>query len=221
MNFTAKTADISIDSLEQLYSAPVKSSGHKVRVAAFSFFLIVSSINAEDYDFDHFASNGGHQTTELLDRSNKFVPNSLIYDVPVSFDQPLYRVFARQVSARWQRQESLDKLCDSFYANFIKGQMDVERFFPLFKNMAKELRNLKINYVFVDVSRKKNMIDFNLSLDEGLFLSVAQVLNEPMENVMFTIARNNKTIVIDEMPLKELVRKVADVESQLKSVPRS
>ena len=120
-----------------------------------------------------------------------------------------------------QQFESLTKLYESFYENFEDYQDDINHFQPLFIKMSNELKRLKIDETFVDVSRKKNMIDFNLNLEEGLFLSVASSVDNTTDEVMFSVARNHKTLVIDMMPLKEVVDRTVEVLSDLKNVTRS
>lgn len=221
MNFTVSTVDTSFDSLENLYSAPVRTVGYRLRVAALAIFLVVSSMNDEAYGAEHHVAISSHNTTELVEFGRRSFAYSQYTDVSVELNREALKLLARQVSASWQRQQSLDKLRESFYANFEDGQQDFDRFAPLFKTMAKELSALKIDYSFVDVSRKKGMIDFNLNIEEGIFLSVAKQIEEPSNDVMFTIARNHKTLVIDEMPLHELMGKVNNVVAQLKTVTLS
>lgn len=112
---------------------------------------------------------------------------------------------------------SLAKMVESFLNNFDEGQCDIERFNPLFYKVADKLNCLKIEYAFVDVSRKRGVIDFNLYLEEGIFLSVAKEIDEPSDDVMFTIVRNYKTIAIGEMPLDDLITKVKSIITKLKS----
>lgn len=220
MNYIVSTTDVMFDSLENLYNAPVKAVGYKRKVAAFTLFLIVSSMNEEAYGAEWNTHQGSQQTTGFVESLKREVPCVQLSGVELKLNNTTYKLFARDVSTVWQRQESLNILRESFFANFDEGQTDIDRFSSLFKNLANELSKLKIKYAFIDVSRNKGMIDFNLNLDEDIFLSVAKELNETTGNVMFTIARNHKTIAIDEMPIRELVKKVNAVISQLKSVSR-
>lgn len=218
MNYTISTADSSFDSLEHLYTAPIKIIGYKLKVAALAFFLIVSSMNEEAYGSESRIHQETQQTTEYVDTWRGSYDEDMYNGVEVELNQTAYRLFARQVSTIWQRQESLNKLRESFYANFDENQADLSRYNSLFKILANELSYLSIKYAFVDVSRREDMIDFNMNLDEDIFLSVAKKLEEQSDEVMFTIARNRKTLVIDEMPIKELIMKVSDVMAQLKTV---
>ena len=117
-------------------------------------------------------------------------------------------------------EKCFDKLYKSFSESFNDSQDDVERFEPLFMKIANELKCLNICSAFVDVSRKKNLIDFNLNLENGLFLSVASNVEEPTDDVMFSLAMNHKTIVINMMPLKEVVERTIEIMSQIKNIEK-
>ena len=173
MDYFVSTTDASINSLENLYTAPVKSVGYKLKVAALALFLIVSSMNKEAYGAESHSRQENQHTTEFVELWRDPFPATQLSGVEVTLDRTIYKIYASHASKFWQRQESLDKLRESFYANFNKGETDIDSFSPLFKTMANELSALKIDYSFVDVSRKKGMIDFNLNLEEGVFLSVA------------------------------------------------
>ena len=113
---------------------------------------------------------------------------------------------------------SFDKLYNSFIENFKNGENDIERFQELFEKVSGELSKLNILDAFVDVSRKKDLIDFNLNLEEGLFLSVASNVNNTTDDVMFSVARNHKTLVIDIMRLNEIINRINIIIEGLKNV---
>ena len=218
MSFFISTIDAPVDNLESLYTAPIKTVGYKRKVAALAFFLIVSSMNEEAYGAETCQRQGTKQTTEFVEPWRWSFPSVQLKGVNVELNQTVYKLFARHVSAVWQRQESLNKLRESFYENFEKEQDDINIFLPLFNNMSKKLLNLKIEEAFVDVSRKKELIDFNLILEKGIFLSIAKRTDEMSDDVMFTIARNHETLVIDEMPMSELMPKITEIMMELKAL---
>jgi hypothetical protein len=206
--------------LDNLYSAPVSTIGHKIRVTALALFLVVTSIDAQADDMGKFQVKR-IDNSPLIEKVEKgFFSNSFLSDsdITVSINQIGFTVLVRENPLPWQRKVSARKLQDSFYENFDDNQDDIDRFLPMFKAMSRELSRLPIEEVFVDVSRKKGMIDFNLSMQEGVFLSVAKTLDETSDNVMFSIARNHNTLVIDEMPLRGLMKKVVNVVAQLKTL---
>lgn len=219
MTFTVSTADSSFSSLENLYSAPIENIGRKIKVTALAFLLFVASLNADAYDTTEHLVNDTKQKMEWVVREQYHnVVGSLFTDVQIAPGHDSYKLRGWKASDIWQQAEAYRVLRQSFYANFNEGQNDLEHFTPLFISMAKELRKLRIGYAFVDVSRKKDLIDFNLDLDEGIFLSVAKSVKEETDSVMFTIARKQKTLAYDEMSLSELVTKVSDVITELKGL---
>ena len=219
MAFTVITEETKFDSLDNLYSAPVSTIGHKIRVTALALFLVVTSIDAQgDDDMGKFQVKKIDNSPKIEMVDNSLFTNPFFSGIPISLNQTDYTVLVRENPLPWQRKVAARKLQDSFYENFDDIQDDIERFRPVFKAVSRELSRLPIEEVFVDVSRKKNMIDFNLNLQEGVFLSVAKTVDETSDNVLFSIARNHNTLVIDEMPLRDLMRKIENVVAQLKTL---
>ena len=200
-------------SLENLYNITVKTV-RAIKVAGVAIVLYFTSLNA-NATVNNYSSGIDTQTKmELMD--NTYLVN--MEDGQFTVDSSDYKLTALMTSVVAQQFEALTKLYESFYENFEDYQDDIEHFQPLFIKMSNELKRLKISETFVDVSRKKNMIDFNLNLEEGLFLSVASSVDNTTDEVMFSVARNHKTLVIDMMPLKEVVDKAVEVLSELKNV---
>lgn len=221
MAFTVTTEEISFDSLNNLYIAPVSTIGHKIRVTALALFLVVTSIDAKVDDMGKFQAKFVNNPQLEMNYGNflsNTATNTLLTGIPVTINQADYKVMVSENPLPWQRKVTTRKLYNSFYENFEKNQDDIDCFLPLFKAMTKELSRLQIEDVFVDVSRKKGMIDFNLNMQENIFLSVAKMVNEESDNVMFSLARNHNTLVIDEMPLHNLMLKVVNVVAQLKTI---
>ncbi len=217
MAYTVATEETKFDSLDNLYSAPVSTIGHKIKVTALALFLVVTSIDAQSDEMGKYQANiDNSPDIEMV--NNSHFTNSLLSGITVSINQTDYTVLVRENPLPWQRKVVVRKLQDSFYENFDENQDDIDHFLPLFKSMTRELCRLPIEDVFVDVSRKKSMIDFNLNMQEGIFLSVAKTIGDASGNVMFSLARNHNTLVIDEMPLRELMRKVVNVVAQLKTL---
>lgn len=211
MQFTITAADASYNSLESLYTAPIRVISRKIKVAALAFLLFVGSIDARAIEPKTYFESDVKAQIEIPDFSSSLVGESQFSDLEVVLKQDDLKVFARMLTAFQQRKDSLDILCKSFIENFDDGQTDIKRFAPLFKSMSAQLCQLKIVDAFVDVSRKKDLIDFNLNLKNGYFLSVAKTLSEPENTVMFAIAKNQQTLVVDEMPLADLIREVKEI----------
>ena len=114
------------------------------------------------------------------------------------------------------QQERYSQLFDSFKKNFDGDETSMEKFLSIFRELASQLSKLKIKDAFVDVGKRKGIIDFTLYLENGLFLSVAKTFNfeEDDEDVMFAIERNDRTLVLDMAPLSELMKKMDEIERQ-------
>lgn len=223
MTFITSATDQSYDSLENLYTKPTHSVGYQLKVAALALFLFVSSMNAQAYNTQAQVLNDTKPRVEFATSFNVNMQFDSVMiggeDIRLSYKD--YSLIVRELSAAWQRQQMYSLLLDSFKINFDEGQTDIGQFIGVFQTIARELSQLKINEAFVDVSRKRDMIDFNLNMADGLFLSVAKTTSEESDEVMFTIARNHQTLVIDEMPLRDLITKLNNVLTQMKSISRS
>lgn len=205
MDYTTTTGVSTFDRLESLYVAPVKVVMNKIRIGTLALFLLVASLQAEAYTPDH-------GTDTLINKTEYVSTQSIDYsNVKVKMGEQLFRLIVRNSEVLKLRYEMYGKLYDSFFENFNDGQPDMERFIPLFKKMAAPLSQLKLEDAFVDVSRKKGIIDFNLNLENGYFLSVAKSLEDESDKVMFAIAKEQQTLAIDEMPLPELMREVREM----------
>ena len=117
-----------------------------------------------------------------------------------------------------EHKKTFDRLFNSFEQNFDVISTDKEHFMPVFNCLAESLCVLDIKDVFVDVGRKQDIIDFNLTLENGLFLSVAKNVFTTSDDVMFAISRNQKTLVIDELPLKELLKKLKEIFKEYEEI---
>ena len=104
-----------------------------------------------------------------------------------------------------EQKKMYDRLLSSFEQNFDISSTDKEHFMETFNVLADALCVLNIEDIFVDVGRKIDIIDFNLTLSRGLFLSVAKHTYNDTDEVMFSIAREHKTLIIDEIPLPDLI----------------
>ena len=211
MQFTITAADVSYNSIESLYTAPIRAISRKIKVATLAFLLFVGSMDTGAIESKTYIESDVKAQVEISDFRNLLSNESMFSDLEVVLKQNDVKVFARMLAVFQQRKESMDILCKSFVENFDDGQTDIERFSPLFKTMSAQLCELKIDDAFVDVSRKRDLIDFNLNLENGYFLSVAKTLSETDNSVMFAIAKDQQTLVVDEMPLADLIREVKEI----------
>lgn len=221
MGYSVSATDASFDSLDNLYTAPIHAICYRIVVTTLALFLLVASLSVEAYNNPANDGIGMQPRIELIDYGNKDLMGVGFTDSQIVIKRERVQIYALEVSELWQRQATFGRLLQSFYANFDDGQTDMDRFVPVFNMISEEISSLRIKYAFVDVSRSTGLIDFNLNLEEGVFLSIAKNVEEDMNNVMFTIARNQQTVAIDEMPLSELILRVKDVMTRMKEVSRA
>lgn len=112
---------------------------------------------------------------------------------------------------------SLQKLTNFFLSNFQEEPVPSD-FQKAFDWMAESLSHLDMGDALVDVGRKKGVIDFNVYLDEDVFLSVCQSVHEQSDEVMYAIGIKDKTLSIGIMRLGEVVGRVLEVIQEIKQV---
>lgn len=211
LKYTMSTSVQEYGNLQSLYSEPQRSNSYKLKVARLALILFVTPIALGSFNVNSITKPDSISQIKLTDRSYSSIQHFFLgagsISVPIS-----------SCSAWWQRGETNRLLYKSFYDNFSNGQPDIFVFMPLFKELAGQLCQLTIKDVFVDVSHKKRLIDFNLNLEKDIFLSVAKRTDEFSDDVMFSIARNHQTLVIGEMPLGQLMQKVKDIIMELNAI---
>ena len=108
------------------------------------------------------------------------------------------------------RQEMLDQ---SFSECFDDANNDRNVFSPVYEQLKGFVQSLDFEDCIVNASRKRERVDFNLFFDGGLFVSVAQNINsDENDDVMFSVSRNKKKIIISKMDIHELMEKIKIVQ---------
>ena len=120
-----------------------------------------------------------------------------------------------------KEKKTYDWLMNSFEQNFVDDSSDKEHFLPAFCVVSERLCTLDICDAFVDVGRKKDLVDFNLVLPDNIFLVITKYIYKETDDVMFAIARNHKTLVIDERPLEEVIQNVQKVLKEIKNIDKT
>ena len=100
--------------------------------------------------------------------------------------------------------DSQEILRHSFLENFNDDSTDLSYFEETFIKIADVLGKLTIKECFVDVSRKEKLIDFNLVLEDGFFLSVRANVGDTTDELMYSIAKDHNTIIISVDSLNEI-----------------
>lgn len=114
-----------------------------------------------------------------------------------------------------KKMGALKHLDNTFESQFKASDTDREVFRVAYDKLADVVANWGVLDSFVDVSRSRRVIDFNLVLAHDIFVSVATLLDDDKEDVMFSIARNGRTLVIDKLPLAMLNDKILGMMDEL------
>ena len=110
-------------------------------------------------------------------------------------------------------QSSIYKsLKDSFEKNFIDKDEDVGVWKSLFDEIVEKLEPVEIEHGYVDIGFKKKIIDFNLCLNDKWFMSIAKTLDDESEEVMFTIDKDGKTLVIGWSSIDDVLSKYNELK---------
>ena len=125
-----------------------------------------------------------------------------------------------------------DKLYESFAKNFDGGEIDGE-YLAVFEKIASQISRLEIFDCFVDVGKKKRIVDFNILLPNGIFISVCRYLDSTGqvyelegggevvvddETVFYSIEREEKTLSIGIIHLDEFTEKMLEIQKEFKEI---
>lgn len=127
---------------------------------------------------------------------------------------------------------SYDKLYESFAKNFDGGEIDGE-YLAVFEKIASQTSRLEILDCFVDVGKKKRIVDFNVYLPDDLFISVCRYLDSTGqvyeledggdvvvddETVFYSIEREEKTLSIGIIHLDEFTEKMLEIQKEFREI---
>ena len=106
------------------------------------------------------------------------------------------------------------KLYESFSESYKTGKY-IKKFKDIYLKMVKGISTLAFTDCFVDLSNKRNRVDFNLSFDNNINISVARSTDSNDDMDMFSVSRNKETIVISTMKHNELIKKLKEIVPSL------
>jgi len=127
---------------------------------------------------------------------------------------------------------SYDKLYESFAKNFDGGEIDGE-YLAVFEKIASKISRLEILDCVIDVGKKKRMIDFNVHLPNGIFISVCRYLDSTGqvyelegggevvvddETVFYSIEREERTLSIGIIHLDEFIGKMLEIQRDFREL---
>ncbi len=126
-----------------------------------------------------------------------------------------------------------NKLYESFKKNYESDEDAKGEFFTAFVKVAKKLAKLEIDDCFVDVGKRKRVIDFNIHLPHRIFISVCRYLDSNGETyeldeggkavvddntVFYKVDRDERTLSIGIIRIGEFVKKIREIEHELDEI---
>ena len=125
-----------------------------------------------------------------------------------------------------------NKLYESFIKNFDGGEIDGE-YLAVFEKMASQVSRLEILDCFVDVGKKKRIVDFNILLPNDMFISVCRYLDSTGqvyelegggevvvddETVFYSVDRHDMTLSIGIIHLDEFIEKMLAIQHDFSKI---
>lgn len=114
-----------------------------------------------------------------------------------------------QVMANNRRFSKLQK---SFLSNLHGADVDNIR---SFRDMANVLCNIPFNTVIASYNEYDESVDVKMSLSYNIHLSISKFVEDSDDSVVFSIHRNKRLLVSNEMHLNELESKIIDLLKEL------
>jgi hypothetical protein len=128
---------------------------------------------------------------------------------------------------------SYDKFYNSFKQNFGDGEEIGDDFLKTFEKIARQLDRLEVLDCAIDVGKKKRLIDFNVYLPNGIFITVCRYLDSTGqvyelegggevvvddETVFYSIEREEKTLSIGIIHLDEFIGKMLEIQRDFREL---
>lgn len=113
-----------------------------------------------------------------------------------------------------------DKVFSSFEASFMSNDLtsvEYEYFYPVFNQLANSLKVLPSLGNHVSISRDDGTVMYNILLPNNVLLTISKAAYQmnKTNDVMFSISVNKRMLVVDRMPIDELVKCVLDTINEL------
>ena len=134
-----------------------------------------------------------------------------------------------------QEKETYGKFCESYKKSVAEAGIEFGNleFLRVFVKIAWKLRKLEIIDCFVDVGKKKRIVDFNILLPNDMFISVCRYLDSTGqvyelegggevvvddETVFYSIERKEKTLSIGIIHLDEFIEKMLAIQRDFSKI---
>lgn len=112
--------------------------------------------------------------------------------------------------------KNYDTLSEYFYKYFGEDKKESEKYFPVFQEIANSIKGLYIKKSFVDINKKKGLVDFSINLGNHVVLTIGKSIETLTDDyVMFTLSYQGDLEVADTLPLTELIKRVDNIQMGL------
>ena len=120
-----------------------------------------------------------------------------------------------RATGKIRQDEVFMRFCASFEKNNM-SEVERELYIPLFKQMAEKLKVLPVENEHVTIGRQDGTVTFYLYLGKNLLLSVSKAISQiATDDVMFSVSLNKKVVVVDRLPVDELITRIEKTYSEL------
>lgn len=208
--------DNTCDVIVEVIASPIL---RKITIGAFSFFITLGVSASESKSYLPFEING--------DIENNLTTEESVADIVGTKYIPFYvdsgkRIFLSRYCCLPfdQVQDNMGNLNSSFLSHFDENMSDMYKFFPTYEQIRNAVCNLDIKDQYVDISRRQKFVDFNLYLDDDITVSITKYISNHDDNVMFTISRHGRTLVVNQMPLFDLINEIYGMMDDLTKVSK-
>lgn len=112
--------------------------------------------------------------------------------------------------------KNYDTLYRSYCKHFDDDVKEADKYFGMFQNIANSLKGLYIKKAFVDVDKRKGLLDFSINLGNHVVLTIGKSIESVTDDyVMFTLSYHGELEVADTLPLDELIKRVDNIQTEL------
>lgn len=113
-----------------------------------------------------------------------------------------------------REKSNYDRLLRTFSRHFSSSNVD-SSYLTTFDEVANVVKSLYIDKLYVDINRRKGLVDFTLNLGNHIVLSIGKKINESSVLVMFTLSYKGELLVADVMSLTDLLSKISNIQTSL------
>lgn len=121
-------------------------------------------------------------------------------------------VATESVESRNSKQAERIAMLDKSFSDIFDTGKYREEFRKAYLSMYKDISELDFSECIVELSNKRDRIDFNLFYKNGLYISIARPVDATDNVDFFSVSHNKKKLVINAMNHDELMKTLPSAE---------